>query len=126
MDTTSLPASLSFSDVKTSKLHKFLIKSAINWQLVPYDTTSAEVKILPHHREFTNRLGTISKYTYEKYGVVLSSLVIRKHEGVPAEHFFDFLKSELKMDVPDSHGDRLALWAKLVREAHKFYSAQLG
>jgi len=109
------------TESKTEKLYYYLRRAAMQWQVIPYEDVAWIVDLAAHHPPFTSRLGSISQHTWETDRVVLTSLVVRKHDGIPSPAFFEFLKKNLKMEVPDDAGARVTLWAKLVRAVHKKY-----
>jgi hypothetical protein len=103
----------------TTKLYGSLIRIAANCQIMTYEMVSDVVDLPSYRLPFSARLGSISTDSWNRHGVVLSALVVRKHEGTPSPEFFDFLKT--LMSVPDDEGLRLILWAELVRDVHKHY-----
>ena len=117
------PAFTDLTDKKTAKLFRCLKGFARNWQLIPYEHAAFLVDLPAWRKPFTCRLGAISEHTWETDEVILSALIVRKHEGTPNPLFYEFL--ETLMTVPADEAGRLLLWAKLVREVHKFYGEEI-
>jgi len=110
-------------DKPTRKLFRYLERAASEGKIVTYEELGDLVDMLPNRRPFTHRLGSISEHTWQAHGVVLTSIVVQKHDGVPSDPYFNFAKrftGESVSAIRD-RGLELETWARHVREAHKHY-----
>ena len=109
------------TDKLTAKLFRFLERAAAEGKLVTYEEMGDLVDMMPNRKPFTYRLGAISRHTWGKYGVVLTSIVVKKHTGVPSDPFFEFVNSLPEMYLITDRAEALERWAQQMREAHKHY-----
>ena len=75
-------------------------------------------------------LGGMSKYTYEKYGIFISSLVVRKPNletntiSIPSDGFFRLLEGYGYNFATQI--DKMSIWLNELRKVWKFFSKDKG
>ena len=81
---------------RTERIRKILEDCARKKQTINYGELMERVgmssKSPPDRDKIGTILGAISKATYDKNGIMLSVLVVRKHDSLPSQPFFDLAR----------------------------------
>ena len=90
-----------------------LWKLALSQGMIQYGQLAPIVKMEPSNPLFWQLLGEISADTQERFGVMLSAIVVNKRDGFPGGEFFD-----LAIDLNRGVNDQLEFWAREVQAVH--------
>ena len=104
---------------KRANLGAHLMLVARRGGLTTYKETAPVVGMPPESAAFWGLLGEVSLASWAD-GVLLSAIVVNKETGYPGNSFFELAEELVGDEIPD----RLAFWAKAVRDVHDWYSGK--
>ena len=100
----------SYSSPLVEKLAGILWDAARSQRLVHYSQIAPMVGEVAYSIAFWAMLGEVSTVSQEQAGVLLSAIVVNKHDGFPGPSFFT-----LAEDLGRSVNDKLEFWAREVQ-----------